>query len=124
VAADGPALAPCPVEPRRVLTLPDGYATAEELGLDVYEGRVYTEVVGTLAELRRAEIGAEHWFGGHATGAQGFTPEPGSTLLLHIESDEGLGFEFADGGVLQFRIPTGALAAGDWWQVVAYPDSH
>lgn len=125
VAADGPALQSRPLAVRRMLTLPDGFEASEQLGLDVYEGQTYSEILDELADLRRGDTGteSEHWFGGLTTGVQGFTPEPGTTLLLHIAWDEELGFEFLDCGVIQFRVPTSALTAGDWSRIVAYPDS-
>jgi hypothetical protein len=49
---------------------------------------------------------------------QGFAPEPGTVLLLHIAWDTELRFEFLDGGVIQSRIP----AAGDWSRIVAVGD--
>ena len=48
-------------------------------------------------------------------------PEPGTVLLLHISWDDELGFEFADGGMIQFRIPADALEAGDWSRIVVEP---
>jgi len=44
-------------------------------------------------------------------------------LLLQIAEDEGLRFYYLDAGVIQFRIPPGALAERDWSQVVAIADS-
>jgi hypothetical protein len=115
-----------PVRPRRVLTLPDGYDAGAELELDVYAARTYDDVVELL---RRAldpdgvDRRAHHWVHGHATGVQGHWNDPDSVLLLHIEHDPALRFEFLDGGSIQFRIPAPALAARDWSQVVAVADS-
>jgi hypothetical protein len=44
-------------------------------------------------------------------------------LLLHLEFDRQLGFEFLDGGAIQFRIPGRALAERDWAAVTIEPDS-
>ena len=63
----------------------------------------------------------EHWVGGHVTDVQGEEPE--GVLLLHIAYDEELGFEFLDGGAIQFRIPAEALARGDYGAVTAEPSS-
>jgi hypothetical protein len=120
-----------PVRPRRVLTLPDGYDAGSRLGLDVYAARTYDDVVGLLrgAVDGAGEQGASgdwrahHWVGGHATGVQGHPNDPDSVLLLHIEHDRSLRFEFLDGGSIQFRIPATALAARDWSQVIALADS-
>jgi hypothetical protein len=54
---------------------------------------------------------------------QGHPNDPDSVLLLHIEHDSLLGFEFLDGGTIQFRIPAAALAERDWFQVLAVADS-
>jgi hypothetical protein len=35
----------------------------------------------------------------------------------------GLGLEIMDGGTIQFRIASAALAAGDWGASMAYADS-
>jgi hypothetical protein len=126
VPADGPALQPRPLTLRPVLTLPDGHEAPEALGLDVYEGQSYQEALDSLARLRNPGSdgwGDEHWFGGLQNMIQGYMPEPGTVLLLHISWDEELGFEFADGGMIQFRIPADALEAGDWSRIVAEPDS-
>ena len=124
--ADGPALASRPLTLRPVLTLPTGHAAAKTAGLDLYEAKMLEEATDALAQ--RLHPGErywqdEHWFGGLATGVQGVAPSPGTELLLHIAWDEELGFEFADGGIIQFRVPAEALAAGDWSRVVAYGDS-
>jgi hypothetical protein len=66
---------------------------------------------------------AHHWVSGHATGVRGHPPQPGTVLLLHLETDADLRFEFLDGGTIQFRIPSDALAARDWSAVVAFADS-
>ncbi|MDA0161218.1 YwqG family protein [Solirubrobacter ginsenosidimutans] len=73
------------------------------------------------AALPRGDGG--QWVGGHMTGAQGVVDETGTLLLFSIEDDDDLGFEFADAGVIQFRIAEDALAAGDWSQIVAVADS-
>jgi hypothetical protein len=115
-----------PVRPRRVLTLPDGYDAGTQLGLDVYAARTYEDVVELLRgapDGDGADRRAHHWVQGHATGAQGHWNDPDSVLLLHIEHDPSLRFEFLDGGSIQFRIPATALAARDWSQVVALADS-
>ncbi|MGI8594204.1 MAG: hypothetical protein ACR2ML_07565 [Solirubrobacteraceae bacterium] len=44
-------------------------------------------------------------------------------LLLHLASDEALGFSFLDDGTIQFRIPADALRAGDWTAARALADS-
>jgi hypothetical protein len=62
----------------------------------------------------------DHWFGGHATGVH----EPDPVLLLHLDHDPALGFDFLDGGTIQFRIPLDALAERDWDRVTAYADSR
>lgn len=68
-------------------------------------------------------LGSDHWLGGLATGVQGHTPEEGTVLLLHLSYDSELGFEFLDGGVLQFRIPADALAERDFARVSSMADS-
>jgi Domain of unknown function (DUF1963) len=113
-----------PVRPRTVLTVPDGYDAGSALGLDVYAARTYDDVVGLLRGALDGESGrAHHWVYGHATGVQGHPNDPDSVLLLHIEHDSLLGFEFLDGGTIQFRIPAAALAERDWSQAVALADS-
>jgi Domain of unknown function (DUF1963) len=54
---------------------------------------------------------------------QGHPPADDTTLVLHFHSDEDLGFWFLDGGAVQFRIPTAALAERDRSRVVAEADS-
>lgn len=66
---------------------------------------------------------ADHWIGGHITGVQGHPPQDQTTLLLHLAWDEDLGFQFQDGGAVQFRIPTAALEARDWSRAFAEGDS-
>jgi hypothetical protein len=103
----------------RRLTLPDGFGAPDELGLDVYEAEAYEEVLDQLG----GRGDDDHWIGGHATGVQGAPPDPDTVLLLHLAWDEQLGFEFLDGGAIQFRIPAAALAARDWSQVFVEADS-
>jgi hypothetical protein len=109
------------VAARPFLTLPSGWGAREALGLDVFDGRVYEEIEGALSELARTYAGA--WVGGHATGAQGLHDDEGTFLLLQMADDPELGFEYLDAGTIQFRIPGPALAARDWTQVVAIPES-
>ena len=70
------------------------------------------EYEDALADLLGGEQG--HWVRGHA---------PDTVLLLHLSYDEPLGFEFLDGGTIQFRIASSALAAGDWSAATAEADS-
>lgn len=44
-------------------------------------------------------------------------------LLLHIADDRAVGFSVLDAGAIQFRIPTDALARGDFSAIVATADS-
>ena len=67
--------------------------------------------------------GGQHWVAGHVTGVQGEPPEEGTELLLHLADDNSLGFSFLDAGTIQFRVPTEALARGDYTAVVAEPSS-
>jgi hypothetical protein len=107
-----------------VLSLPGGFDAPAELGLDAAEGQAYEELRERLAAALPAGSDlARHWIGGHATGVQGFTPEPDTTLLLHLEDDDELGLSIADAGTLQFRIPDAALAAGDWSRITTVIDS-
>jgi hypothetical protein len=103
----------------RRLTLPDWFGAAEELGLDVYDAATYEQVL----EMLGGRGDDDHWIGGHATGVQGAPPAPDTVLLLHLASDERLGFEFLDGGAIQFRIPADALAAREWSRVRVEADS-
>jgi hypothetical protein len=68
-------------------------------------------------------FGATHWFGGLETGAQGHPPENDRVLLLSLAYDATLGFEYLDGGVIQFRIPADALVERDWSKITAEADS-
>jgi len=122
--SSGPARLPGEriVTPRAVLTLPDGFEAWRELGIDDTLAASYEEAVETLRR-ERGDGTPEHWVGGHARGAQGTPPDPDTVLLLHLTADDELGFDFLDGGVIQFRIPPDALAAGDWSAVVATADS-
>lgn len=45
--------------------------------------------------------------------------EPGTVILLSLDSGEAQGFDFLDGGTAQFRIAPEALAARDFSQAVA-----
>lgn len=124
-AALGYVLGHRPVACEARLTLPDGYAAAAELGLDPAEGQAYDAVASWL---RYGEEGwswqrPDHWVLGAVTGVQGHTPEADTVLLLHLASDEALGFQFLDAGTIQFRIPTDALDAGDWTAAQALADS-
>jgi hypothetical protein len=114
-----------PVTFEPMLTVPNGWGAAGMLGLDVYEARAYEAVVSLLWEATGEPewFGGQHWIGGHASGAQGETPEPGSVLLLHLADDSELGFDFLDAGTLQFRIPAEALARRDYGAVSAEPSS-
>ncbi len=106
------------------LTLPDGYDAAAELGLDAAEGEAYIAVADWMREGGAgSSYEPDHWVLGAVTGAQGHTPEANTVLLLHLDWDEALGFAFLDGGDLQFRIPTDALAAGDWTAARALAES-
>jgi hypothetical protein len=107
------------------LTLPDGYDSAAELGLDPAEGEAYEALA---SGLRYAEEGwsadrPDHWVLGAVTSTQGERPEPDTVLLLHIATDQGLQFEFLDAGAIQFRIGTDALAAGEWRAARALADT-
>lgn len=75
-----------------------------------------------MASWLRYDV-ANHWVLGAVTGHQGHTPEANTVLLLHLASDEALGFQFLDAGDIQFRIPADALAAGDWTAARARADS-
>ncbi len=105
---------------RRVLTIPGGYRAGLQIGLDVYASETYDEVIEALDGALDPD---QHWIGGHATGVQGEPPEPGTYLLLHMGWDTDIGFEFLDGGAIQFRIPLDALAARDFSRAFAYADS-
>lgn len=124
-AALGYVLRDRPVACEARLTLPDGYDAAAQLGLDPAEGAAYDAVASWL---RYGEAGwswqrPDHWVLGAVTGVQGHTPEADTVLLLHLTSDEALGFQFLDAGNIQFRIPTDALHAGDWTAAQALADS-
>lgn len=115
-AVRGDVLRDRPVTFEAQLTLPDGYNAAAELGLDPAEREAYSAVASWL---RYGDEGwsynvADHWVLGAVTGEQGETPEANTVLLLHLTSDEALGFQFLDAGDIQFRIPADALAGGDW----------
>ncbi|MDA0182351.1 YwqG family protein [Solirubrobacter phytolaccae] len=116
VPADGPALTPRPVRFQPRLTLPEWSDAGEDLGLSAAESEAWSELIGNFVE-------EQHRFGGYASGVQGERPEPGTVLLLHLDWDEELGFEYGDGGTLQFRIPEDALAAEDWSRVITMADS-
>ncbi|HYZ27791.1 MAG TPA: YwqG family protein [Thermoleophilaceae bacterium] len=106
------------------LTLPDDYEFAERLGLDPAEKSICEDVAYQLRYdgRGRLEVG-DHWILGAVTGVQGHPVEPDTVLLLHLEFDRQLGFEFLDGGAIQFRIPGRALAERDWAAVTIEPDS-
>ena len=106
------------------LTLPDDYEFAERLGLDPAEKSICEDVAYQLRYDRGGshEVG-DHWILGAVTGVQGHPVEPDTVLLLHLDFDRQLGFEFLDGGAIQFRIPERALAKGDWAAVTIEPDS-
>jgi len=108
-----------------VLTLPDGYDAPVSVGLDAFEAQAYEAVLEALWEAldEPSYRGGQHWVRGHVTGAQGHPPDEGTELLLHLAYDDDLGFEFLDGGTIQFRIPVAALARGDYSAVEAIPDS-
>ncbi|HEX6715174.1 MAG TPA: DUF1963 domain-containing protein [Thermoleophilaceae bacterium] len=113
------------VVPVAQLTLPDDYELGARLELDPAAASVVEDVANSL---RYGEAGwrteeGDHWVLGEVTGAQGHPTDPGTVLLLHMAYDESLGFEFLDGGAIQFRIPETALAAGDWGAVTIEPDS-
>ena len=124
VAAElrGAPLRPRPIVLRPILTLPSGHEAPLDLGLNAFEASVYRELCDELAAAL-TDARSTHWIGGHATGIQGFTPEPGTFLLLHLEWDDDLDFQFLDGGDLQFRIPTDALAVRDWSRITTTADS-
>lgn len=120
-----------PVVGRRELTLPDGYDAGQQLDLDVFAAAAYEELGEVLAVARGSRAESEegpgprlgdHWVGGLVAGPQGHPSEPGTILLLHLGDDDDLGF-LLDAGAIQFRIPAAALAAEDWSEVTAYPDS-
>ncbi len=124
-AVRGDVLRDRPVAFEAQLTLPDGYDAAGGLGLDPAEDEAYSAVVSWL---RYGDEGwsydvADHWVLGAVTGHQGHTPEANTVLLLHLASDEALGFQFLDAGDIQFRIPADALAVGDWTAARARADS-
>jgi uncharacterized protein DUF1963 len=110
-----------PVAFAPMLTLPE----PESAGLDVYARQAYEAALQALwkASGEPEWLGAQHWIGGHVPDAQGLTPEPGTVLLLHLADDAALGFGFLDAGTLQFLIPAGALARGDYGPVRAEPSS-
>jgi hypothetical protein len=113
-----------PVVARRELTLPHDYEVGSTFGLSAARAEALEDIAMTLRSGDSAwNAGDDHWVLGHATGVQGHPAEEGTALLLHLGWDEELGFEFQDGGAVQFRIPRDALAAGDWSQVVAEGDS-
>lgn len=66
-------------------------------------------------------IWGHHWIGGHVPGPE--DPPAGSVLLLALQSDSSIGFEFLDAGVVTFRIPADALARRDWRAVTIDPES-
>ena len=101
------------------LSLPDDSEAAQRLGLDVFEADAYEE----LRERLMYPEEPHHWIGGHASGTQGDAPAEGTTLLLHLDWDEALGFEYLDAATIQFRIPDAALAAGDFTQAYALVES-
>ncbi|MBA3585674.1 MAG: DUF1963 domain-containing protein, partial [Gemmatimonadetes bacterium] len=114
---------PVAFEPQ--LTLPDPYDAAEHFRLDPAEGEAYDAVA---LWLRFGDDGwspdrCDHWVLGGVTGVQGHPTEAGTLLLLHLASDSELGFEFLDGGAIQFRIPADALAANNWRAARALADS-
>jgi hypothetical protein len=105
----------------RYLTLPLGEGMEAAAGLDALATQTYEELVDPLWEPFR-DLG-HHWIGGHVTGAQFTVDDTGTRLLLHVEDDDGLGFDFLDAGTLQFRIPPDALAERDWSRVLTIADS-
>lgn len=118
------------LEPRLVeavaqLTLPDDYEVGRRLGLDAAQSDAYEEIANLLRYGDQASWSDEgkHWVLGAWTGVQGDPTDDDATLLLHMAWDEELGFEFLDGGAIQFRIARSALEARDWSAVVAEADS-
>jgi hypothetical protein len=59
-----------PVSFEALLTLPDGYDDAADLGLDRYEKHAYDSVLSVLwdATGEPSYRGGQHWIGGHITG--------------------------------------------------------
>jgi Domain of unknown function (DUF1963) len=106
------------------LTLPDDDEAGERLGLDVAESEAYDEIAFSLRYDDEDSPGeGDHWVLGACTGIQGAAVDEDTTLLLHIAWDDDLGFQFLDGGAIQFRIPRAALETRDWTAVVAEADS-
>jgi hypothetical protein len=103
------------------VVLPYGWGVERLTGLDPFASQAYEELVDALWEPFR--MLGHQWLGGHVPGAQFMADDTGTRLLFHIESDDGLGFEFLDAGTLQFRIAPGALAERDWSQVVTVAES-
>jgi Domain of unknown function (DUF1963) len=103
---------------------PVDYELGERLGLDPAAASVVEEIAARLRYDDDADIRyGEHRILGALSGVQGHPTDPGTVLLLHLAYDESLGFEFLDGGAIQFRIPEDALARGDWSAVAIEPDS-
>lgn len=131
-ARDGapPAFPKRPVTMLPVLTLPDGWNAPNELELDPFAATAYEELEGRLRDAHEAlatangKLAGCHWVGGLATGAQGSSGDADTLLLLHLEQDEALGFEFLDAGTVQFRSHAAAFAAGNWSAATAEGDSN
>lgn len=117
-------LAERPVVAIPQLTLPDDYEAVERLGLRRAEADAYEQVAARLRwqEGWSAEI-ADHWVLGACANVQLEPTDPSTVLLLHLSNDDSLGFNFLDGGNIQFRIPRVALKARDWSAVTAQADS-
>ncbi len=108
-----------------LLTLPDHYDVAESLALDPDQAAIYDALHSILDEalLVPALPWECHWVGGHQSDAQGHPPEDNSVLLFHVSNDHSLGFDFLDGGTIQFRIDANELASGEYSAVEIEPSS-
>jgi hypothetical protein len=98
----------------------DGPTRGAALGLDAVAARKYERAVGALIEADPNDAwGGDDWPPQHWVGGQRVDYRPGSTQLLHLDSDPTLDFEFLAGGAIRFEIPTNDLRIAELARVTA-----
>jgi hypothetical protein len=109
------------------LTLPalgpegaDGPTRGAALGIDAVAARNYDRAAGALIEADPNDAwGGDDWPPQHWIGGQRDEYRPGSILLLHLDSDPALDFQFLAGGAIRFDIPTNDLRIAELARVTA-----
>jgi hypothetical protein len=101
-----------------VLTLPPTVAALD--GADSHNWHLLSSA---LAEVTPGQLDPGHLMLGHPLVVQSDPRERGEVNLLHIGSDEALGFEYLDAADITFYAPAENLRAGRWGAVTAEPQS-